>query len=256
VDRTDATATPDAAEAATDRLASMENVTERDGETGKPGTVAVPSVPEPRPPGIGPGGVANVSALADAHTATLDGRSYRLTVRHREFVDGTATGVVTERTVVGNATRYRSDLQWAGAIRREPRALGNASAFADGRTRYVRFGGEAGATIETPLRPTDRVATRSGRYLRSVLTGSDTRLLGVAEHGETTRIWIAVGRDEGTEPATTGSILVGENGLVRELHHEYVYRPSDGPSVRVVVTMRIDPGNVSASPPPWVVESQ
>jgi hypothetical protein len=241
-----------AAEAATHRLDTGWNASTDDNEPARPGVVAVSSAPDPRPPGVTAVGIANASALVDAHEAALDGRSYRLTVHHREFVDGAPTGFVAERTVVENATRYRTDLRWVGTVRQDPRAIGNTSAFADGQVRYVRLAGEAGATVETELRPEDRVAGRSERYLRGVLRGSDTRVVGAFERDGTTRFWIAVSRDEGTGAETTGSLLVDERGLVHELHHEYVYRPSDGPPVRVVVTMRLAPGNVSASPPPWL----
>ncbi|WP_049935264.1 hypothetical protein [Haloplanus natans] len=240
-----------AAEAATRRLDTGWNATD-DDEPARPGVIAVSSAPEPRPPGVTAVGIANASALADAHEAALDGRSYRLTVHHREFVDGAPTGFVAERTVVENATRYRTDLRWVGTVRQDPRAVGNTSAFANGQVRYVRLAGEAGTAVETELRPEDRVASRSERYLRGVLRGSDTRVVGAFERNGTTRFWIAVSRDESAGAETTGSLLVDEHGLVHELHHEYVYRPSDGPPVRVVVTMRLAPGNVSASPPPWL----
>jgi hypothetical protein len=245
-----------AAEAATRRLDTGWNATADDEEPARPGVIAVSSAPDPRPPGVTAVGIANASALIDGHEAALDGRSYRLTVHHREFVDGAPTGFVEERTVVENATHYRTDLRWVGTVRQDPRAVGNTSAFADGQVRYVRLAGEAGATVETELRPEDRVAARSERYLRGVLRGSDTRVVGAFERDGTTRVWIAVSRDAGAGAETTGSLLVDERGLVHELHHEYVYRPSDGPPVRVVVTMRLAPGNVSASPPPWLDDAR
>ncbi|MFB6256310.1 MAG: hypothetical protein ABEH58_06220 [Haloplanus sp.] len=251
-DNTNSTASDySAAEAATRRLDTGWNATTDDEEPARPGVVAVSRAPEPRPPGVSSLGVANASALIDGHVTTLDGRSYRLTIHHREFVDGAPTGFVAERTVVENATRYRTDLRWVGTVRQDPRAIGNTSMFADGQARYVRLAGEAGATVETELRPEDRVAGRSERYLRKVLRGSDTRVVGSFERNGMNRFWIAVGRDEGAGTETT-SLLVDERGLVHELRHEYVYRPSDGPPVRVVVTMRLTPGDVSVSPPPWL----
>jgi hypothetical protein len=232
------------------RLEGTPNVMDREGRPVAPGMIKVASVPEPRPPGVRVVGVVNVSALTDAHAAALSNRSYRLTVHHREFVDGAPRGFVRERTVVADATHYRSDLRWVGTVRQDPQAIGNTSAYADGRARYVRLAGEAGATVETDLRPDDRYASRSERYLRRTLTGSDTRVVGAFEHDGTLRFWITVSRDE--EGEMTGSILVDERGLVHELHHEYVYRPADGPPVRVVVTMRATPTNVSVSAPTWV----
>jgi hypothetical protein len=245
-----------AAEAATRRLDTGWNATADGEDPARPGVIAVSSAPDPRPPGVTAVGIANASALIDAHVAALDGQPYRLTVHHREFVDGAPTGFVAERTVVENDTHYRTDLRWVGTVRQDPRAVGNTSAFADGQVRYVRLAGEAGATVETELRPEDRIAARSERYIRGVLSGSDTRVVGAFERDGTTRVWIAVSRDAGAGSETTGSLLVDERGLVHELHHEYVYRPSDGPPVRVVVTMRLAPGNVSASPPPWLDDAQ
>jgi hypothetical protein len=245
-----------AAEAATRRLDTGWNATADGEDPARPGVIAVSSAPDPRPPGVTAVGLANASALIDAHVAALDGQPYRLTVHHREFVDGAPTGFVAERTVVENDTHYRTDLRWVGTVRQDPRAVGNTSAFADGQVRYVRLAGEAGATVETELRPEDRIAARSERYIRGVLSGSDTRVVGAFERDGTTRVWIAVSRDAGAGSETTGSLLVDERGLVHELHHEYVYRPSDGPPVRVVVTMRLAPGNVSASPPPWLDDAR
>jgi hypothetical protein len=245
-----------AAEAATRRLDTGWNATADGEDPARPGVIAVSSAPDPRPPGVTAVGIANASALIDAHVAALDGQPYRLTVHHREFVDGAPTGFVAERTVVENDTHYRTDLRWVGTVRQDPRAVGNTSAFADGQVRYVRLAGEAGATVETELRPEDRIAARSERYIRGVLSGSDTRVVGAFERDGTTRVWIAVSRDAEAGSETTGSLLVDERGLVHELHHEYVYRPSDGPPVRVVVTMRLAPGNVSASPPPWLDDAQ
>jgi hypothetical protein len=234
------------------RLDGTPNVMDREGRPVAPGMIKVASVPEPRPPGVRAVGVANVSALTGAHAAALSNRSYRLTVHHREFVDGAPRGFVRERTVVVDATHYRSDLRWVGTVRQDPRAIGNTSAYADGRARYVRLAGEAGATVETDLRPGDRFANRSERYLRRMLTGGETRVVGAFERDGTLHFWITVSYGEESGPETTGSILVDEGGLVHEIHHEYVYRPADGPPVRVVVTMRATPANVSASAPTWM----
>lgn len=185
-------------------------------------------------------------ALADAHAAAPSNSSYRLSVVHREFVDGEPTGFVRERAVVANDTRYRSDLRWVGIVQQDPRATGNASTYADGTARYVRL---ADSTSETDLRgDRDRIAVRTAGYLRRMVAGSDTRLAGTFERDDTTRFWITV---DGVDGAT-GSLVVDERGFVRELHYEYAYRPIDRPPIRVAVTMRVTPTNATVTAPAWV----
>jgi hypothetical protein len=230
------------------RPAAPPNVMDREGRPVAPGGGEEVSVPEPRPPGVGAGGVDNVSAMVAAHEAALSNRSYRLSVDHREYADGRPTGVVRERTVVESSTRYRSDVTWLGVVRQDPPAVGEASTYADGSGLYIRLSEEPGSTIITYAdSDRDRFARRTASYLRETVSGSDLRIVDAVRYGGTTWVWITVGRDD-----AVGSLLVDGDGLVHELHYEYTHRPSDGPPVHVEVTMRVTPANVTATPPPWL----
>jgi hypothetical protein len=230
------------------RPAAPPDVMDREGRPVAPGGGEEVSVPEPRPPGVGTGGVDNVSAMVAAHEAALSNRSYRLSVDHREYADGRPTGVVRERTVVESSTRYRSDVTWMGVVRQTPSAVGDASTYADGNGLYIRLSQEPGSTIITYAdSDRDRFARRTVSYLRETVSGSDLRIVDAVRHDGTTWVWITVGRDD-----AVGSLLVDEDGLVHELHYEYTHRPSDGPPVHVEVTMRVTPANVTTTPPPWL----
>lgn len=232
----------------------------------------VTAVDGPLPPGVGPGGIENASALIDAHEAALDGRSYRLSVVAREFVGGSPTAVARERTVVEGPTRYRSDVSVIGTFRQEPRAIGTVSTYANGTTRFVRLttdtdadgtirfterGGESGTAggpgwrSVTITRPADPFANRTAMHLRGVLDVDDATIVGSFERDGTTYVWIDLRRRPPGGTDAIDSILVDEDGLVHEMRHEYAYLPPEASTVRTVVTVRVVPANVTASPPSW-----
>jgi hypothetical protein len=233
------------------------------------GTVAVDG---PFPPGVGPSGIENASALVAAHEAALDGRSYRLSVVAREFVGGRPTAVARERTVVEGPARYRSDVRVIGTFRQEPRAIGTVSTYANGTTRFVRLtsdtdadgtirfterGNESGAAGGPGWRsvaadPTvDPFATRTATHLRDVLDVDDAAIVGSFERDGTTYVWIDLRRRPPGGTDAIDSVLVDEHGLVHEVRHEYAYLPAEASTVRTVTTVRIQPANVTASPPSW-----
>jgi hypothetical protein len=235
-----------------------------------PGSV---SVDGPLPPGVTASGIENASALVDAHEAALDGRSYRLTVVAREFVGGRPTAVARERTVVEGPTQYRSDVYVVGTFRQEPRAVGSVSAYADGTTRFVRLtagtgpegtirftdrGGASGTTDGPGWRsvaidrPDDPFADRTAAHLRRTLDVDDTAIVGSFERDGRTYVWIDLRRRQPGGNATIDSVLVDERGLVHEVRHAYALRSPELPTVRTVVTVRVEPANVTASPPPWL----
>ncbi|WP_251329517.1 hypothetical protein [Haloplanus pelagicus] len=244
-------------------------VMERQGLPFAPGGRHVSDVRGPFPPGADAGGVENASALADAHEAALSNRSYRLAVDHREYVDGRPTGRVRERSIVAGSTRYRSSVVIVGRLRTEPRAVADASSYADGGIRYRRLGGEMdvgdsathtttqegvdwveGSGWRSSALPADRdrFARRTAATLERLLDGSETSVVGEFEREGRTHLWIAVDPDPTTDAA--GSVLVDDRGLVHGLHYEYV--PPNA-SARVVVTIHVTPTpDVRVSPPAWV----
>jgi len=244
------------------------------GDESAPSTDAgTTAVDGPLPPGVGPSGIENASALVDAHEAALDNRSYRLSVVAREFVGGSPTAVARERTVVDGPTRYRSDVRVIGTFRQEPRAIGSVSTYANGTTRFVRLTAatdadgtvrftERGVDSESAGGPgwrsvtidsaADPFANRTATHLRAVLDVDDAAIVGSFERDGTTYVWIDLRRRPPGGTDAIDSILVDEHGLVREVRHEYAYLPPEASTVRTVVTVRIEPANVTATPPPWL----
>ena len=227
----------------------------------------------PLPPGVDATGIENASTLADAHEAALSDRSYRLSVVAREFVGGRPTAVARERAVVEGPTRYRSDVSVIGTFRQQPRAIGTSSAYADGTMRFVRLttATEADGTIRFTERgresgtaggpgwrsvavdpAVDPFANRTAAHLRSVLDVDDAAVVGSFEREGTTYVWIDLRRRPPGGTDAIDSVLVDEHGLVHEIRHEYAYLPPESSTVRTVVTVRIEPTNATASPPPWL----
>jgi hypothetical protein len=245
--------------------------TDDDGDEPPP-TADTVAVDGPLPPGVGPSGIENASALVAAHEAALDGRSYRLSVVAREFVGGRPTAVARERTVVEGPARYRSDVRVIGTFRQEPRAIGTVSTYANGTTRFVRLtadtdadgtirfterGNESGAAEGPGWRSVaadpavDPFANRTATHLRAVLDVDDAAIVGSFERDGTTYVWIDLRRRPPGGTDAIDSVLVDEHGLVREVRHEYAYLPAEASTVRTVTTVRIYPANVTASPPSW-----
>ncbi|AXG06068.1 hypothetical protein DU500_06205 [Haloplanus rubicundus] len=243
-----------------------------DGDEPTPAAAGTVAVDGPFPPGVGPSGIENASALVAAHEAALDGRSYRLSVVAREFVGGRPTAVARERTVVEGPARYRSDVRVIGTFRQEPRAIGTVSTYANGTTRFVRLtsdtdadgtirfterGNESGAAggpgwrSVTADSAVDPFANRTATHLRDVLDVDDAAIVGSFERDGTTYVWIDLRRRPPGGTDAIDSVLVDEHGLVHEVRHEYAYLPAEASTVRTVTTVRIRPANVTASPPPW-----
>ena len=78
------------------------------------------------------------------------------------------------------------------------------------------------------------------------------RLSETFERDGTTYVWIDLRRRPPGGTDAIDSVLVDEHGLVHEIRHEYAYLPPEASTVRTVVTVRTEPANVTASPPPWL----
>ena len=236
-------------------------------ETADPPTTRTPLGTEsasfestPFPPGLGPGGVVDEAILADNHAAAVTGRSYRLTITHREYVDGRPNAYRRETVFVASPTEYRSELDGAGELRRPVLVVSGVEAFADGGTRYERrvvddeF--EPTATVDaTPVRgirsDEGRYADRVERYVEWYLSVSESAIIDSFERGGASYYWVRLGSDPYPGVAnSTGSAVVDEDGVVHEIRRRYDH-PNEG-NVSAVVTIRYtDFGTTTVQPPAW-----
>lgn len=239
-------------------------------ETRPPGgTTLPPDHPATLPPGVAPGGVTDEVDLARAHARALEGRSYRVTLVHRETVDGRPAAVRRETVRVANATRYVSTVEGFGDLRREPLVVRDAAAYVNGSLRAERGTGVDGSSFGAAFSagvggdPADRVAT----YVRWFLSVEESRVVDAVERDGRRLYWLVLDGDSypGVEN-TTGTALVDGTGLVHEVRRSYDYPSEDG--VGATVTVRYDrldattveppawyDGDVerSSEPPPWYV---
>ena len=238
-------------------------------EASAPGRQAV--LEQSYPPGVGVDGVENASALAAAHVAALSGRSYRLSVSTREFADGRPTAVAWERTVVEGPARHRSRVRVAGTFRWPPDAIANASTYANGTTRVVRVssgtdpdgrvrfedsptGNEStarGHRVVGPAPDADPFAPRTASMLRSTLDRTETNVTGSFEDDGTMHFWIEIRSESPVADVDGGTLLVDERGLVHEVRYTRTVVALDSTPIRRTVVLRLTPGNVTVTPPPW-----
>jgi len=232
-------------------------VMDREGVPVAPDGHRVSGSGDPFPPGVDDRGVTDASTLADAHEAALSNRSYRLSITHREYVDGELRGVATERAVVAAPNHYRSRVGRLGTVTHESQAIAGGSTYANGTVGYVRTDGDV--RVRTEVRPpvasppadVAGIADRTERLVRWYLSVTDSRIAGyTAREGTTTYRITYAGDPWPASQNVTGWARVDEDGLVRELHREYT--PAAAPTVRVEVTVRIRPGPVTVTRPSWV----
>jgi len=212
------------------------------------------------PPGVTASGIVNVSALAGAHDAALDGRSYRaVTVVNRS----TASGWERTREV------RRVDGDRVHLVQRTRTSGGNDSSrieYLDGRARYVRCE-RANGTGACPTGPPSAVAGDAAGTVLVLLSGSDSRLVGTESRvagghrgDETLRHRIVVtgnpiglGSPYGLLEARnyTATALVTPSGLVTELRASYDLVGGETP-IRVTARLQFSSiGSVRVTPPPW-----
>jgi hypothetical protein len=218
------------------------------------------------PPGLGPDGVTDYDALADAHAHAVTGQSYRLTITHREYIDGKPTAYRRETVFVAEPTVYRTELDGAGNLERGPLVVARVEAFADGEARYehrvVADEFDRSYTVDavdSDLAPgvqngEGRYADRVEQYVGWFLSVSESDVVDSFERDGTRYYWVRLGTDTyaGIENST-GSALVDENGVVHEVRRQYDYPGNDG--VSAVVSIRYtDFGTTTVSPPAWYEE--
>jgi hypothetical protein len=263
-----ADATPDDAGAGTetpadghlpgnDTESDRPDVMDREGDPVAPGVIRVSGPDGPFPPGVDADGVTDASALADAHEAALSSEPFRLSITHREYVDGELHGVAQERAVVAAPDRYRSRVGRLGTVTHDATTVASGSAYANGSVGYVRT--DAGVRVRTEGRPPVAsppadvvgIVDRTERLVRWYLSVDDSRVVRTTTAEDTKTYRIAYADDPW--PASrnvTGWARVDDDGLVRTLHREYT--PSSAPAVRVEVTVRVRRVPVTVTRPAWV----
>jgi hypothetical protein len=203
-----------------------------------------------RPPGVAADGSIDEDTLAEAHTAALAGRSYRLVLTVRVSVDGQPVGLRRESIRVANATSYSADVTRVGSFPIDTPTLADGDVYANGSARVERIGPSAGRAVPVDAeRPyADRVAT----YLRWYLSVEQSSVAEVVwRDAGGTDYWLTMRGDPWPGVTdTTGTALVTTEGMVREVHR--TYRSPDRPSVSADVTLRVtDVGRTTVVPPAW-----
>jgi hypothetical protein len=215
------------------------------------------------PPGLGAGGVVDHDAIADAHANAVTGQSYRLTITHREYVEGVPSAYRRETVFVAEPTVYRTELEGAGNLERGSLVVAGVEAYADGERRYQRrvvadeF--DRSYTVETDTvrgvrNGEGRYADRVEQYVDWFLSVSDSAIVDSFERDGVRYYWLRLGADPyaGVENST-GSALIDENGVVHEVRREYDYPGGEGVSAAVSIRYT-DVGTTTVSPPGWYEE--
>ncbi|MEZ3116161.1 hypothetical protein RYH80_09565 [Halobaculum sp. MBLA0147] len=213
---------------------------------------------EALPPGVGADGSLDVALLADRTRAVLSTRSYRFVYTYRERVAGRATVRWRETATVAGPGQYASRVSTLGTPVDEPTTFDRTPVYvADGtavellrdgsvsRARTDGVGGRRGAA-------SDPFLSRLEQYVDWYLTVEATRLRGRERTANGTVALVALRGDPwpGVEN-TTGTVVVGPDGLVREIHRSYTL-PND-PAVTATVTVRVTAvGETTVDPPAWV----
>jgi hypothetical protein len=233
-----------------------------------PGTPTATPTPAPAssellPPGVAASGVANVTALARAHRAALEGRSYRaVSVLNRSTADGWER---TRRVV-------RVDGDRTHLVSRTRESDGNRSSrvgYVAGHERAARCErtGGSGPCATGPASAVDGDAAGTVLVLlsgsESRLVGTESRVAGTDRNAGTLRHRLVVsgtpfglGSPYGTLEARnySATALVTPSGLVTEVRAEYDL-VGGGARIRVSVRLRFsDLGAVRVTPPPWYGE--
>ena len=211
------------------------------------------------PPGVTADGSIDEGVLANAHARAVTGQSYRLTITHRELVDGRETAYRRETVFVAAPNRYRTELTGAGRLQHSTLSIASVEAYADGSSRFERQVTDDGFDRAPPRPQTVRgVRNGEGRYADRVedyiewyLSVSESSIVDIVERNGTRYFWLTLGADPyvGVENSS-GSALVDENGVVHEVRRQYDVPRSDG--VSAVVSFRYtDFGSTTVSPPAW-----
>jgi len=198
------------------------------------------------PPGVSPSGEIDEAQLLDAHEAVLANSTYRVTVTYREFVDGTETGTYVQTVRVGEETTYRVTETRLGRFEEGPVTLTRDASGHPGTSMYA----SGGDVAEDRVLGRDPVLGEMVRFMGYYLSVEHSRVADTKTEDGSTTVRLTMRDDPwpGVEN-TTGSAVVEQSGLVRQVRR--AHDVPDSP-VHVVVTIRVsDVGrtNVTVSTP-------
>jgi len=231
------------------------------------------------PPGVDESGVVAPDALADAHTARDDGRSYTLVSnRTVRYANGTLRSDLSVRIELASDRSFVVSVSSDGAD--GPLLLGEppaSAAFWSNGSTYARALTRDGRTTYNTFTPPDqytgtwRYWTRtvafggrsgySGRTIRDVFTSIPTEVTGRETRNGTTVVRLAGTSAESTDFAapeidSVGNLtlraVVDTDGLVRLLEYRFD-GTVDGEPVVVERTIRYEGvGSTSVENPSWL----
>lgn len=220
--------------------------------TSAPTPAPTPASPKASlPPGVTAAGIVNESALARAHSAALDGRSYRMVL-----VVNRSTGAHWERqrrvVRVRNRTTHLVRSVRVTRANRSERAV-----YTDGGERYVRCE-TSGTATDCPV--ASATGENTAGFVLGLLSGTESRVEGPVRRDGRVRYRVVatgspfgIGSPYGVVEVTnyTATALVTPSGLVSRLHASYD-RHEAGTRVHVTVRLRYaGVGTTRVTPPTW-----
>jgi hypothetical protein len=234
-------------------------------------TLTPAAVPTDRPtltpvpqlaPGLTGAGVTNASALAAAHHATLDGRSFtvrRTTVYRTET--GTSVRELTSVTRVASDGRFRVTKRWIGetALRRE-------TSYFDGERLLVMTTDDEDETgyrrtSSTAIADEPTMAGTGSEQIERVFTVADTRVVGRIERNGTAVYRLAPEANRSNAGNLDRSVSayahVSARGFVRNYTFDQrLSGESSGGVAAVVVSTRYEEiGSMTVERPSWYGEA-
>jgi hypothetical protein len=191
---------------------------------------------EQYPPGVAEG-FLDVWVLSDAHARAIDGRSYRLIVRHSgggAFEGDRRWNGAWQHAVVGDDGTWLYSVV-GSAARGNESELVQYTVYADGSAVYRRADGREGPTYErSPVPVTDDGfgphTERTQEYLRRYLETPEVRVDRPSWNPDVYRL-VATGQPSSADRDVsnyTATALVTEAGFVSELTVEYTLPEADG----------------------------
>lgn len=210
------------------------------------------------PPGVGPTGLANPTALAQAHRAAVANASYELTYTYREQrSDGSqATREVT--VWVAAEDTFRTAVSTDGEFRDSAPSFVDRPRYANGSHVFEQRGAPGERWYRTyPVRPSggaDDYADDARRYLGWFLTVEESSVVERFEREGTTYFRVDLRGDPwpGIDDVS-GTAVVDEHGVVHSIRRQYT-DDGDGSSVTVTMTYTAF-GTATVDPPPWLDEA-
>ena len=202
----------------------------------------------PLPPGIGSSGINDYGRVVETHRLALESQSYRVELVHREFRNGTMTGVSRQTVRVENATRYSATRVQSGTFVDGPSRLVGETVYANGTALFERT---STGVERQPIVDGDVYLRRHTQYLGYYLSVEDSTVVDYQMDPSGSLIRLTTDGDPwpGVQNAS-GNVVVTGTGVVVQVWRAYDVPGSD---VRVVVTLHVsDVGETTVTTPAWV----